>query len=47
MSASLSNLPSFVQVEGVLIVLGYFYLFRQTQIAVTLPQFVCWQVCED
>ena len=39
MSASLSNLTSFVQVEGDLVVLGYFYLFCQAQIAVSLSQF--------
>ena len=46
-STSLSDLPSFVQVEGVLVVPGYFDLFRQTQVAVSLPQFICWRVCED
>ena len=46
-STSLSDLPSFVQVEGVLVVPGYFDLFRQTQVAVSLPQFVSWRVCED
>ena len=46
-STSLSDLPSFVQVEGVLVVPCYLDLLRQTQVAISLPQFVCWRMCEN
>ena len=42
----LSNLPSLVQVEGVAVVLCNFNLFSQTQVTVSLPQFISWRVCE-
>ena len=45
-STFLGDLPSFVQVEGVAVVLCYLHLLRQTQVTVFLPQFVGWRVCE-
>ena len=42
LSAFLGDPPSFVQVKGVLIVIGNFWLFRETQVTVSLAQFICY-----